>query len=100
MAMSGKQKRFLRGLGQKIKVSVVVGRQGLSREVIDQVRQMLTRHELIKVRLPAYQGAERKAAADELAERTDSTCPGVVGRTVLLFRANPQLDEEHRVHLP
>lgn len=100
IAMSSKQKRFLRGLGQKIKVSVVVGRRGFSGEVLQQVREALARHELVKVRLPAYRGAERKRAAAKLAELTHSVCPGIVGRTVLLFIANPQLDEDQRVHLP
>ena len=98
--LSGKQKRFLRHLGQKIKVSVVVGRWGFTAQALGQVREVLAHHELVKVRLPAYPAAERKAAAAQLAQLTDSACPGVVGRTVLLFRANPRLPEGRRVRLP
>jgi len=55
----------------------------------------LARRELVKVRLPAG-AAVRREMAEALAGASSAAVVGVVGRTILLYRPNPNLDEATR----
>ncbi len=97
-SLTGKQKRFLRGLGQRLSPAAVVGKAGLSAEMIGNVARLLAGHELIKVKLP--EGSERKDIAAQLAAAVDATCLCVIGRTAVLYRPNNQLGPDKRISLP
>ena len=86
LALTGKQKRHLRGIGQRLDVAASVGKGGLSEAFLDSLRRLLARHELIKIRLPAGPGTWRRSVAGEIAESVGCACAGVVGRTALLYR--------------
>ncbi|RKY27667.1 MAG: ribosome assembly RNA-binding protein YhbY [Planctomycetota bacterium] len=84
--LTGKQKRQLRGQGQRLEVTLAVGQGGVSENFIGEVSRHLDSRELIKVRLFDERGRARQAAAERIAERTRSICVGVVGKTLLLYR--------------
>jgi len=92
--LTGKQKRQLRSQGQRLEVTLAVGQGGLSENLVEEISRHLDSRELIKVRLFDERGRARQAAAERIAERTNSICVGVVGRTLLLYRpAELQNDE-------
>ncbi len=92
--LTGKQKRQLRSQGQRLEVTLAVGQGGLSENLVEEISRHLDSRELIKVRLFDERGRARQAAAERIAERTNSICVGVVGRTLLLYRpAELQKDE-------
>ena len=97
VALRGKQRRYLRGLGVALKPSVMVGKEGLSEKVLAAVEDAIATHELIKVRLLESVDGPRKEVARELAEKAGVELVQVLGRTVLLYRRN---DEEPRIELP
>ena len=97
--LTGKQKRRLRSLGQQPQASVTVGKGGRSQELLANLASMLSRHELVKVKLPAVSPDERVAMAEELAQQTGSACVGVLGRTALLYRPSPDLPADKRIRL-
>lgn len=86
LELTSKQKSVLRGLGQKLRPAVIVGKAGMSDSLITNVKALLQRTELLKVRLPAGPADERQLAAMELAEATGSAFVGIVGRNALLYR--------------
>jgi RNA-binding protein len=96
--LPGKQNRFLRARGQTLTTAATIGKAGLTTEAVANVRELITQHELIKVRLP--EGADRKAMAAELAELAGAYLAGVVGRTCLLYTPNPELPPREQLHLP
>ena len=98
--LTGKQKRFLRGVGQKTAATMRLGKAGLSAGLLRELGELLNRHELIKVQLPAAPPAERAALGEQLAAGCGAALAGSVGRTVLLYRANETLPSEKRLHLP
>jgi RNA-binding protein len=96
--LSGKQKRHLRALGQSMPAEVQLGKAGMTDGVLDDIRARLARRELLKVRLGEdVAGTVRKQQAVRLAEATQTDLAGVVGRTVLLYRANPELPPDRRI---
>jgi RNA-binding protein len=98
--LTGKQARYLRGLGHHLKPLVMLGRDGLSDNVITAANAVLDAHELIKVKVGNGCYLDRREAADAAAEKTGSEIVQVLGKTILLFRANPDRDGEHSIKLP
>ena len=95
--LSGKEKKVLRGLAHKLEPVVYVGREGLSNSLFSSVRQALTARELIKVKLGQNCPVEKKEAANLLAEQTSSALVQLIGKTVILYYPNADLDKEKRV---
>jgi RNA-binding protein len=86
--LKGYQRRYLRGLANPLKALVQVGESGLSDAVIRALDDALEHHELVKVRL--QQPPDKKAIAQELAERTAAELCGLIGHTVILYRRHPK----------
>ena len=97
LELTGKQKKHLRGLGQLLDPLLTIGKQGITDPVVNSISELLDKRELIKLRLTGPSGESRKEAGPALAEATGSECIAVVGRTVLLYRPNPDLKPSRRI---
>jgi len=86
--LEGFQRKWLRGRAHDLKPLVQVGQSGVTDAVIDAMAQALLDHELIKVRL--HEPEDKKGMAAELAERSGAELCGLVGHTVILYRAHPK----------
>jgi RNA-binding protein len=90
--LTGKQRRYLRGAGQRLSDSATVGKDGITETFVAHVASLFAAAELLKVRLATEQGAARKVAAEKLAAALEADLIGVVGRTLLLYKPNPEAD--------
>lgn len=88
-------RKHLRGLAHALKPIVQVGASGVTESVVNQVDEALTHHELIKVRL--LDPEDKKADAKSLADLTRSSLCGLIGHTVILYRAHPS---DPKIRLP
>lgn len=84
--MTGKQRRFLRGLGHHLDPVVHVGKDGISEGLVQALDVALETHELVKVRLGESADGDRRELGVALAAASGSECAQVLGRTVLLYR--------------
>ncbi|MDG2051947.1 MAG: YhbY family RNA-binding protein [Myxococcota bacterium] len=87
-ALTGQQRKWLRGQAHALKPIVHIGEAGLSASVIEATRAALDRHELIKVRL--QQPTDKRGTAQQISEQASATLCGLVGHTVILYRAHPE----------
>jgi len=98
MDLSGRQKRFLRGLGQTLHPTLMVGKEGMTEGIRTALDELLARHELVKVRVQKGAGGETHDWAEQVVEGSGAALVGVVGHTFLVYRPNPELKE--RIRLP
>ena len=98
--LTSRQLRHLRGLGHHLKPLVMLGREGVTDNVINAANAVLSAHELIKVKIGNGCLMERREAAAVVAARTGSEIVQVLGRTFLIFRANPDRHDDQRIRLP
>jgi len=95
-ALTGHQRKYLRGLAHDRKPVVLVGQQGVTGEVVASAEASLRRHELIKVHFNAFkEKASKQTLGAELARRTGAHLVGMIGHTIILYRPHP--DAERRV---
>lgn len=86
MKLTGKQIRYLRGLGHHLNPVVMVGKEEVNSAVIAATDEALAAHELIKVKLQEGCLGDRREVAAELASITGSEVAQILGRTFLLYR--------------
>ena len=94
--LSGKQRRFLRGLGNGLKPCVNVGKEGVSPELLGAIEDAYSNQELIKIKLERNCPIDRKEVGPVLARVTDSYLVQILGQTVLLYRPH----EDPTIRLP
>jgi len=97
MALTGKQRRFLRSLGHHLDAVVQVGKQGVSDAVVAAADAALAAHELIKIRCASECPQDRDEVAAALTAAVAAELVQKLGRTLLLYRPDP---ERPRIALP
>lgn len=96
MKLTGKQTRYLRGLGHHLKPVAMIGKDEVSSNVIAAVDEALDDHELIKVKLQQGCFSERREVARDLTEATAATTVQILGKNILFYRQS----KEPRIALP
>jgi RNA-binding protein len=94
--LSGKQKRYLRGLGHALKPVIMVGKGEITEALVKETVDALASHELIKVKILESCLSGRNEVAADLAAASDSEVAQILGRTILLYRRA----EEPKIELP
>lgn len=97
--LTGAQKSFLRGLGQKLDASLKVGKGGLTPAFFTELQKFLRAHELVKLRFLGAEREERAALCARIADEGRCVCVGAVGHTALFYRQHPE-PAERTVALP
>ncbi|RKX69090.1 MAG: ribosome assembly RNA-binding protein YhbY [Spirochaetes bacterium] len=93
MELTKTQRRWLGSKAQKIKPTVMIGKEGLSEGVTAQTDAELEAHELIKVRFVGHK-EYIKEIAPLLAEGTKAVLVRTIGHVAVLYR--PREDEDKR----
>jgi RNA-binding protein len=91
MSLTGREKAALRAEAHHLTAIVHVGKEGLSRTLVQSLDDALRTHELVKVQLGKTLELAPRDAARELASGSGSEVIQVIGRTVTLYRENPEL---------
>ena len=87
-SLTGKQKSFLRSMGQKLEPVVMMGKEGVTPTVVQAAQEAIKKRELINVRVLQNCMEEPEDAITMLAERADVNLVQIIGRNGLLFKRN------------
>ncbi len=98
MVLTSSQRARLRQIGQKMADDIHLGKAGLSAAFIGRLQRLLASKELVKLRFGReVQGPARQELAQQVAAAGEAQVAAVTGRTMLLYRANPDLDAAKRI---
>ena len=95
--ITSKQRAFLRSLAADVDTIVMIGKGGISQQLIKQADDALRARELIKGKVLDTADINSREAAEEIAAQTNSEVVQVIGSKFVLFRRNP---EEPKIELP
>jgi RNA-binding protein len=96
MSLTAKQRQYLKGLAHKRKPVVMLGNAGLTAAVLAEIELALERHELLKIRLPAVERAERRVLVGDMCTKTGAETVQEIGRVAVLYRRA----KKPRIELP
>ena len=89
MTLNPKQLKYLKGLGQKLRPLVLVGKEGLSEPLLKELDLCLSSHELVKVRIGVEEREAFLALVADLAKKIEAHLVQTIGRMALFYRASP-----------
>jgi len=84
--LTGKQRRHLRALANRLPATVRVGKEGVSESLVASVAAEFAHRELVKVALNPNAEVTPAAVAQQLPAATGSTWVQTLGRTIVLYR--------------
>ncbi len=87
---STKLRKALRAAGHHLSPVVQVGKDGVSEAVLRQLDAQLAAHELVKVKIGTESPEDRFESAGRLGEAAGAQVAQILGRTVLVYRKNPE----------
>jgi RNA-binding protein len=97
MKLTTKKREYLRKAAHKLEPIVRVGKDGYSDNLAQSIVEAITPRELIKVKILQNVELDKREIAEKLAEKVGAEIVGIIGRTVILFKANsekPVISEE------
>lgn len=83
------QRKYLRSQAHHLNPVVMIGKNGLTDEVVRSAELALAALELIKVRFQDRKD-EKRDITDALAERTGSAVAGLIGHVAILYRPHAE----------
>ncbi len=88
--LTGAQRTYLRGLGQRLDPALKLGKGGLTPAFFAELQRLLRAHELVKLRFLGADRDERAALCDQIADEGRCVCVGAVGHVALFYRQHPE----------
>ena len=95
--LTSKQRAYLRGLAAAEDTIVIIGKGGITENIIIQMNDALKARELVKGRVLENSLLSAREAADALAETCRAEIVQVIGSKFVLFKRNEQ---KPKIELP
>lgn len=86
MALTNKQKQYLKGLAHNLKPVVQLGGNGLTEGVVAEIDNALGFHELIKVKIPTDDREEKSLISNAIVGETKSLHVQSIGHILVIYR--------------
>ncbi len=97
--LTGKQRSYLRKLGQEIDPLVYIGKNDMTDTVLNEMDTLLDSRELVKAKIQESSTLEAKEAANEMARILDAEYVQAIGRRFVLYRRAKD-PEKRKIVLP
>lgn len=96
MALSNKQKQFLKSLAHPLKPVVLLGQHGLTEGVMAEIETALAHHELIKVKVATENREQKVLIMDAITREAKAIKVQSIGHILVLYRQS----EDKKITLP
>jgi len=96
--LSGKERKYLKKLAHHLNPVVLIGKNGVTDEVIVKTDEAILSHELIKIRYIGHK-SEKKQLSMDIATQTGSELVGMIGHIAILYRQHPE-KEKQKIQIP
>lgn len=97
--LTGKQRSYLRKLGQDEEPLVFIGKNDLTETVVREMDNLLTARELVKAKIQDTSTLDAQETANQLAEMLGAEYVQAIGRRFVLYRQAPE-KENRKIVLP
>ncbi|RTL11718.1 MAG: ribosome assembly RNA-binding protein YhbY [Neisseriaceae bacterium] len=96
LELTVKQRQYLKGLAHDLQPVVMIGNNGVTENVLKEIDNSLTAHELIKIRVLGDDRLAREAIIEDLCAAANASFVQHIGKLIVLYRAS----EKARIVLP
>ncbi len=96
--MTGRQRKYLRGLAHTLKPVIYIGKGGVSADILKATESALDDHELIKIKFVENK-AQKKKLAGLICKETSSDLAGMIGHVAIVYRPSRHANKR-KIALP
>ena len=86
--LKGKQRAYLRSIANTLKPIIQLGKEGVTENFLDQLDEMLTAREIVKVTILETAGLEDKETANAICEALRAEFVQAIGFKFTIYRKN------------
>lgn len=91
--LNSKQRAKLRGIANNLQATVHIGKNGLTDEVLSQIKEDITANELIKIKLLETCPISLHDTADTVSKRIKADVVATIGNKFVLYKKNHKKKE-------
>lgn len=95
--LTGKQKRFLRAEAHSLKPIFQVGKTGVNSNMIEQIKDVLEKRELIKVSVLQNCMEDKDTVAEQISQGAEAEIVQIIGNNIVLYKES---QENKQLQLP
>lgn len=90
------QIKFLRGIGHNINPMLMIGQNGITESLMEELEKTLEHHEILKIKIAAGDREDRQEIIQHILQETGAALVQSIGKTCLIYRKS----EESEFDLP
>ena len=90
MNLTAKQRSYLRSLAHHFPPAIIIGKNGLTDASIAHIKELLDKHELIKIK---FLSTNKEYFENKLIEKTNSFIVGSIGKIFILYKQSEDKDK-------
>ena len=90
MTLSKNQLKTLKTLSHNLKPVIMIGQNGLTENVVNEIELAINFHELVKIKMAAGDRDDREEMIKLIYQKTGAEKVQSIGKTITLFRRNPK----------
>lgn len=95
--LTGKQRRYLKGLAHHLDQTVYVGKAGITENILKEIEIGFETRELVKIKIQEGCELTKEEVADQIIAKTGCEFVQAIGRKVTLYRRSK---EDPQILLP
>lgn len=92
--LTSKQRADLRAQANGLEVTLIIGKEGITENVIESAVQLLDSRELVKGKVLETSGYTAREACDEICEATGADGVQCVGYKFVIYRKSKKLEQQ------
>jgi RNA-binding protein len=100
MNLTKVQNKRLRAESHQLKPVVMIGQNGLTEAVQNEIEIAIEHHELIKIRIPASEKSVKKQMIDAICARHKAEPVQTIGNIAVIYRRNVKADLPAKIASP
>ncbi|PCF75408.1 RNA-binding protein [Staphylococcus delphini] len=97
MALTGKQKRFLRSKAHHVDPTFQIGKSWINDNMVEQLKETLENRELIKIHILQNNMDDKSELAQNISQATGSELVQLIGSMIVLYKESR---ENKQIELP
>jgi RNA-binding protein len=99
MNLTRTQIKRLRAESQRLKLKpvVMIGQNGLSENVQNEIDIALVHHELVKIRIPALDRDSKKSFIDSICTHHQADLVQAIGHVIVIYRPNDKIERFDKI---
>lgn len=84
--ITGKQRSFLKSLAHGMEPSVIIGKTGITDNLIQQIHEVLEKREIVKIKILNNNNDDRETLIQEILQRLQCEFIQSIGNILVIYR--------------